>query len=352
MTKPGYKTLEKRIKKLENTGKEGENMEAVLRKSEEKFRLMAENLRDIVFFEDMQMNIIYASPATKELFGYSIEEIKNVKKQDFMTQESYKKAMGLFQKYVSQAQEDETFQIPLMEYEYVRKDGSTFTGELKVNFLRDKNGFLSGSIGILRDITERKTLEEQLEIRQRMDSLGTLASGIAHDFNNLLTGIIGNIEMVHSAPRNLTEPQTKYIDNAMKSCEKAASLIGQIQKLSTGTLIKKHNVDIYDVVSDVFTIIRETTDRLVGKRIDFLKGEYLVYADPSGLHQVFLNLATNAMHSIAEKGAKKGDYIAVKAEEYIVSRKDKTGLARGELRSYNVSGLRSRNERRGEAAGF
>ncbi len=324
------KKPDNRIQEFEKTGCECERIEDVLRESEEKFRLLAENLRDIVFIQDMNFKIIYSSPATEELFGYSVDEAKGLDKLEYMTAESYQKAMGLFKKYVSIAQRDASFQIPLMEFEYVRKDGTMFIGEMKVKFIRDSGGALIGSIGIIRDITERKYLEEQLEIRQRMDSLGTLAGGIAHDFNNILTGIIGNLDLLRSESENFTVSQAKYLANAMRSCEIAASLVGQFQTLSGSTSGEKKAVDIYEVMDDVFKVLKKTTDKLIEKRIEFCPKQFFVHSDPSALHQVFMNLGTNAVQAIEERGTKEGDFISVQAENYRATGRDKTGLRRGD----------------------
>ncbi|HEB29586.1 MAG TPA: hypothetical protein ENI15_01760 [Spirochaetes bacterium] len=110
-----------------------------------------------------------------------------------------------------------------------------------------------------RDITEKKQLEEQLQIRQRMDSLGTLAGGIAHDFNNLLTGILGYIDLLNLHSENLTETQKEYISNAVKSSQRAADLVMQLQTLSRGIVTKKKSVDLYETVEEVFKMLDKTT---------------------------------------------------------------------------------------------
>jgi len=190
----------------------------------------------------------------------------------------------------------------------------------------DDNVYLHYAI----DITERKKLEEQLQIRQRMDSLGMLAGGIAHDFNNLLVGIMGNIDMLNLESNNFTGMQRECLKHAMSSCERAASLIGKFQLLSRGFLGKKEPVDVYDIAKEVFGILQETTDRLIKKKIEFKKGEYFVKAGASELNQVFMNLGTNAVSAIEEKGVRRGDYISIAAEDCSISGNEKTRLPEGE----------------------
>ncbi len=133
-----------------------------LRTSEEKYRLLAHNMTDVVFTQDIDLNITYVSPSVKDIFGYSIEETYDLKIEEIMTAESYKKAMDSFQGYRHLMQDKKEIDIPILEFEYVRKDGSTFWGELKINFLKDSQGQLIASQGAIRDITERKQAEEML----------------------------------------------------------------------------------------------------------------------------------------------------------------------------------------------
>ncbi|MCP3683832.1 MAG: PAS domain S-box protein [bacterium] len=185
-------------------------------------------------------------------------------------------------------------------------------------------------MGTIQDVTERKLLEEQLQIRQRMDSLGTLAGGIAHDFNNILVGILGNIELLNMNNENFTEDQKECLTDAGQSCNRAANLIRQFQTLSTGAVRGKTAVDIHDISKEVFSLLKETSDRLITKRVQFKKGEFFVTANSGELHQVLLNLATNSAQAIEERGAKEGDYIRIKAEDYEVTTGDRTGLAEGD----------------------
>ena len=146
-------------------------IEEALKESEKKYRLIAENVTDVIFRQDMNLNIIYVSPSAAHLFGYSIKEAPKLKTKDFMTPDSFKRAIDSFQKEAALAKEKKNTDIPLMEYEYVRKDGSTFWGELKVTFLRDSKDCLVGVQGILRDISDRKKVEEKLKYMSFHDSL-------------------------------------------------------------------------------------------------------------------------------------------------------------------------------------
>lgn len=136
----------------------------------ERYRLLAENTTDVIFVQDMEFNLVYVSPSVTPLTGYEVEELLNLKVNDFMTSESFERATGAFQYYAALAREGDP-DIPLMEYEYIRKDGSTFWGELKVTFLKDPKNNLIGTLGTLRDITQRKETERKLKESEKQKSL-------------------------------------------------------------------------------------------------------------------------------------------------------------------------------------
>jgi len=150
---------------------ERKKAEEKIKESEQRYQFLAENVNDIIFVQDMNLNIKYASSSATKFFGYKTKDINRIKMKDIMVKDSYKKAIGSFKKYLDLAKKDINFNIPLMEYEYIRKDGSTFWGELKVGFLRNLEGNLTGCLGVLRDVTERKKTEEKLKYISFHDSL-------------------------------------------------------------------------------------------------------------------------------------------------------------------------------------
>lgn len=141
---------------------ERKRAEEKLRESEERYRLLAENVQDVIFIQDMDLRFLYISPSVTALFGYTPDEILRLNLKDVMTPESLKKAVALFRKEVAISKKDPSHVVPLMEFEYVRKDGSTFWGELRATFLRDFQGRIIATQGVLRDISQRKRAEEEI----------------------------------------------------------------------------------------------------------------------------------------------------------------------------------------------
>jgi len=131
--------------------------------AEEKYRFLAENIRDLIFIQDMNFNVTFVSSSTESLFGISVEEALHGDLSRFMTPESYEKSKRDFQEYAARARDGRDIPIPLMEYQYIRKDGSTFWGELKLGFLYDEEGNPVAVQGVLRNIDERKRMQTALQ---------------------------------------------------------------------------------------------------------------------------------------------------------------------------------------------
>jgi two-component system cell cycle sensor histidine kinase/response regulator CckA len=136
--------------------------------AEEKYRFLAENIQDLIFVQDMDFKVTFVSPSVTSLFGIAVDEALNTDLTSYMTPDSYEKGKRDFRKYASLAREERDVNVPLMEYEYVRKDGSTFWGELKLAFIYDGAGNPVGVQGVLRDISERKSMRAALEESESM----------------------------------------------------------------------------------------------------------------------------------------------------------------------------------------
>lgn len=162
LEKPTVEELMGKIKELEEENHRLMERLSPRGKGEEKELFVTENAIDVIFAQDMNFNLTYVSPSVEFLFGYSPGEALKLNLEDAMTPDSYQRAMSSFKSAVPLAEKARNPDIPLMEYEYVRKDGSTFWGELKVAFRYDDRGRPVGSQGILRNIDARKKAEQAM----------------------------------------------------------------------------------------------------------------------------------------------------------------------------------------------
>ncbi|HOG82438.1 MAG TPA: PAS domain S-box protein, partial [Smithellaceae bacterium] len=159
--------LNQRIRELEKSETERKRAEKLLRQSEEKYRLLADNISEHVWIMDLKLNITYISPSVEKLYGYTSDEIKKLSMKTFFTVESYQKIIEVYSRKLSLA----TGNPPMtpsegrqvMELEAYHKDGHKLWTENRVSFIRDENGNPTSILGETRDITERKRVQELLK---------------------------------------------------------------------------------------------------------------------------------------------------------------------------------------------
>ncbi len=176
---------------------------------------------------------------------------------------------------------------------------------------------------------KREKLEEQLQIRQRIDSLGSLAGGIAHDLNNILVSIIGNIDLVQRNESGLSAKCRINLEKAFLSSKRAANLIKELQAFSKGTVSEKRIVDIHDIMKNVFDLLDRTSRAYIEKRLLIEPKSRCVIGSEDMLHQALFNLGTNAVHAIDERGNRDDDCICVSAESVRLDENDPLGLPQG-----------------------
>jgi PAS domain S-box-containing protein len=139
-------------------------MEKSIRESNERYRLLAENVSDVIFIRDMNLQFTYISPSVEKMTGYSVEEAMGLTMEETYTPRSIELAMEAFSEELIKEKDGQSdpSRVRTIEMEGYRKDGSKIWTEAKTRFLRDSNGRPTGMLGVSRDITERKRAEETL----------------------------------------------------------------------------------------------------------------------------------------------------------------------------------------------
>jgi signal transduction histidine kinase len=184
--------------------------------------------------------------------------------------------------------------------------GNIHTILTKKNLHIDKNGekFI---VGFIQDITEqlqtekeKKELEARLTQAQKMESMGTLAGGIAHDFNNILSAIIGYTELAADDIQH-SEKAMGHLRQVLKSSDRARELVKQILTFSRMTETEYSPIAIRTVVKESLKLLRSVIPSTIDIRQD-LSATGLVMSDPTQIHQILMNLCTNAAHAMDESG--------------------------------------------------
>jgi signal transduction histidine kinase/DNA-binding response OmpR family regulator len=165
--------------------------------------------------------------------------------------------------------------------------------------VQDKAGKNYGRIWYFRDITERRKLEAHFRQAQKMESIGMLAGGIAHDFNNILSAIIGNLSLARMDAANQPD-LLEYLDNISQATRRATDLVNQILTFSRQNKQEREPLKLNRVVQEALKLIRASMPATIRIETD-LKETPTVLANATAIHQVLMNLGTNAWHAMRGK---------------------------------------------------
>jgi PAS domain S-box-containing protein len=275
-----------------------------LEESEKRYRLLADNVADVIWTMDINQRISYMSPSVESMFGYTAEEATDgMTMKDFLTLESYQTVLNVVAKELAEVRlpQDNSPEPRILELEIIRKDRGMTWIKAAVSFVRDKEGHVSKVLGVLRDITQRKRLEEQLLHSQKMEAIGRLVGGIAHDFHNLLVVIGGRAER---ALRSLDDdhPLREEIEQIKEAEGRASLLTRQLLAFGSKQVLRPRVLDLSTVVLNIEMMLR----RLIGEDITLLvltePDLETVKADPTQIEQVVMNLAVNARDAMPDGG--------------------------------------------------
>jgi len=264
------------------------------RSDEERTRLIAamEQTSESIMIFDHDGNIQYCNAALEQLTGYARADL-----------------IGKSYATTSNSEEDGAFYGDLLEY--VRtgsvwqgrfsptvSDGSRREYETTISPVRDRQGAISSFVSIGRDVTREMLMEKQLCQAQKMEAIGTLAGGIAHDFNNILTAIIGYTEL------SLREASgdsglASRLGQVLKAGKRARDLVQQILTFSRRSEPEVSPVRFKSVLGEVLRMMRSTMPSTIEIKTPVLS-DAIVMADPTQLHQIIMNLCSNAGHAMSD----------------------------------------------------
>jgi len=288
--------LKERNRELAKEAAERKKSAEAFRVSERKFRDLADLLPQVIFETDLNSTLTYINRHGIQLFGYTEEEVQsgfNLTK--VFPRQDYDRMVGNLRKVMSGNEAK-------IENEYIvlKKDGTPFSCLVYSTpiFLKDA---VIGLRGILVDISERKKLEDQLRQSQKMEAIGTLAGGIAHDFNNILSAIFGYTDLAVLHAEN-SEQLHRDLTSIQQGAERAKELVQQILTFSRQSELTREPLRIAMVVQEAVKLLRSSIPATIEIRQQIDAADQAVLADAIQIHQVVMNLCTNAYHSMREQG--------------------------------------------------
>jgi PAS domain S-box-containing protein len=277
---------------------EREMKEAELRRKqrqfEEELRLLHTAIGqtpDMVVITDPEGSILYVNAATEVISGYSRAEL-----------------LGQNPRLFKSGQHDEGFYRSMWEVLLrgatwkghvvnCRKDAVLWDSELVISPIHDAQGVLQNYLCTARDITLERQLQGLLEQSQRLETIGTLTSGIAHDFNNILMPVLGHAEL--GLERALGDPRVRHdLEVILTSANRARDLVRQILTFSRKGTAGLVAIEVQSLLAESLNLLRSAVSMAITFDLELDARDRLVLGDPTQLHQVILNLCTNASHAM------------------------------------------------------
>ncbi|HEY6081436.1 MAG TPA: PAS domain S-box protein, partial [Polyangiaceae bacterium] len=262
--------------------------ERELRRAEETFRVLVEQAADGIFIANGAGVYLDVNTRGAEMLGMAREEVIGERMAHVVAPEQVERIGPELDRLLR----GETVHS---SWTFRRKDGSLFYGEITAKQLPD--GRLQGFV---RDVSERLALEAQLRQSQKMEAMGVLAAGIAHDFNNVLTAIRGNAALA-AQDVGVAHPAAGSIADIERAAERATELVQRILAFSRPRPPASEQVNLATLVGEVVKLLRPTLPAGIELRMSLPSSSALVSADPDQLHQVLMNLCTNAWQAMDGK---------------------------------------------------
>ncbi len=275
------------------------------RKSDEKYRFIADTAKEAIVMINATGVVTFWNPAAEKIFGYSVAEMLGKDFQQLL-------ALGEGQSTINSCMASCVGSVvgkvvgKTIEVNGRKKGGKEFPLELSVTEIRQDGQWQA--IGVMRDISERKHVEEeradleaQLRQTQKMEAIGTLAGGIAHDFNNILASILGYSSMVERRLSPASREQ-QDIQEVVKAAERAKQLVRQILTFSRRSEIEKEPVPVDLIVKEVLQLIRASLPATIHVMPSLAAEGEVILGDSTQIHQVLMNLCTNAYHAMPDGG--------------------------------------------------
>lgn len=296
---------------------ERKKWERALNESEARYRQLVEHAPAGIWeFDFSKGRFASVNDVMLEYTGYSRKEFLEMDPTKLLTEESFNEYLKRQQKLAAGETVPET-----CEYQIRTKTGENIWVMLNSNFFHAPDGNVVAR-AIAHNITrqkqdelERKMMEGRIRQAQKMEALGSLAGGVAHDFNNILNSVIGFTELALREMPHESDTRT-YLKHVLQAGKRASGLVRQILTFSRGGEPENKPIQVVTIVKEVLKLLRASLPATIEIQKKISGKPVTIMADPSQIHQVLMNLCTNAAQAMGDNGG----ILKVILEEKIVKR--------------------------------
>ena len=307
--------LQEANQKIQEKYQEAMELASDLKASESRYRLLAENVKDIIWIVNLDsLQFTYISPSVEKIRGFTPEEAMELGLEKTLSPDSVEKVTKVLAEELSKESDvnSDPDRSKTMEIQHSCKDGSYAWVEATMSFIRNKDGVATGILGVSRDITERKQAEKeavelssQLQRAQKMEAIGSLAAGVAHDLNNILSGIVSYPELLLlDLPED--SPLRETVDLIQQSGQKAAAIVQDLLTLARRGVSTDEVIDLNSIVSQYLASLEHDTLKNNHPKIRFKVdlSEDLLNVKGSKVHlsKTIMNLMSNAAEAMPSGG--------------------------------------------------
>jgi PAS domain S-box-containing protein len=302
--------------------------------SEKRYKLLADNINDVIWTTDLNLQTTYISPSVHRLEGYKPEERKALAIEKVLTPQSYQFISTLMNRILmdyAEGVKDFRNASELFDVEIIRKDGSTFWAEVNASLMFDLEGNVVGISGITRDISDRKKIEDALKSSEKKlielnATKDKFFSILAHDLKNPFNSILGfSNELVQSYERYSDDERKAFVSTIRSSAQGAYQLLGNLLEwsaLQTGRLsIQPTNFPIHQLINEV---LFEVSGQILSKAIiveNLTEAQLQVKADRNMVSTVLRNFISNSIKfsnnqgSITIKSSTTGNIVTISVKD-------------------------------------
>ncbi len=270
-----------------------------LRQSEQRFRLLMDSVVNYAIFTlDMNGLVTSWNSGAERAIGYTRDDILNRHYAVFYTPED--RDAGIPARSLASARAAGRFEC---EGWRLRKDGTRFWANVVIDPMRDQNGEFVGFAKIMRDITEKRALEdakEQLYQAQKMETVGQLTGGVAHDFNNLLAAVVGSLELI--SMHTTSEDVKRLLVVAHRAADRGAKLTHQLLSFSRRQVLRPQTSSVNSLLVAFELLFKQAVSESIDLRFDLERKVWSTNIDQAQFQSAMLNLVINARDAMPQGG--------------------------------------------------